>query len=160
MLVRMWSEKCEIHRNLKILCIWPEYGEKTPFLESPVLKCISGNPSAIVNTSIWLCWTLTFHFHCACSFSTLSIKRKYAGCFKRNCAVEWNYYYYYYYKQGKVHPITGHEGPEAEYGYSSTHSLTSLLDGSGWSLPHPDHFIPQNETWYLLYRRLSGPQGW
>jgi len=28
------------------------------------------------------------------------------------------------------------------------------------SPPHPGHFIPQNETQYLLYRRLSGPQGW
>jgi len=23
-------------------------------------------------------------------------------------------HYNYYYKQGKVHPVTGHEGPEAE----------------------------------------------
>jgi hypothetical protein len=75
-------------------------------------------------------------------------------------------FYYYYcccyccYKQGKVHLITGHEGPKAELRYSSTLSLISVLDGSGWSLQHPGHFIPQNETWYLLHRRLSGPWGW
>ena len=31
--------------------------------------------------------------------------------------------------KGKVHPRTGHEGPEGEYMYSSTPSLTSTLDG-------------------------------
>jgi len=31
--------------------------------------------------------------------------------------------------KGKVHPRTGHEGPEGEYRYSSTLSLTSALDG-------------------------------
>jgi len=33
--------------------------------------------------------------------------------------------------KGKVHPRTGHEGPEVEQRYSSTLSLTSALDG-GW----------------------------
>ena len=33
--------------------------------------------------------------------------------------------------KGKIHPITGHEGPEMEYRYSSTLSLTSALDGVG-----------------------------
>ena len=32
---------------------------------------------------------------------------------------------------GKVHPRTSHEGPEGEYRYSSTLSLTSALDGVG-----------------------------
>jgi hypothetical protein len=32
--------------------------------------------------------------------------------------------------KGKVHPGTGHEGPDGEYRYSSTLSLTSALDGS------------------------------
>jgi len=31
--------------------------------------------------------------------------------------------------KGKVHPRTGHEGPEVEQRYSSTLSLTSLLEG-------------------------------
>ena len=34
-------------------------------------------------------------------------------------------------KKGKDHPRTGHEGPEGEYKYSSTLSLTSALDGGG-----------------------------
>ena len=33
--------------------------------------------------------------------------------------------------KGKVHPIAGHEGPEGEYRYSSTLSLTSALDEMG-----------------------------
>jgi hypothetical protein len=31
--------------------------------------------------------------------------------------------------KGKVHPITGHKGPEGEYRYRFTLSLTSSLDG-------------------------------
>jgi hypothetical protein len=42
----------------------------------------------------------------------------------------------------KVHLITGHEGPEVEYRYSSTLSLTSAIDGDGWSTPRPGRFIP------------------
>jgi len=33
--------------------------------------------------------------------------------------------------KGKVHPRTGHEGPEGEKRYSRTLSLTSALDGVG-----------------------------
>jgi hypothetical protein len=44
--------------------------------------------------------------------------------------------------KGKGHPITGHEGPEVEYRYSSNLSLTSVLDGGGWSMPRPGHFTP------------------
>jgi hypothetical protein len=33
--------------------------------------------------------------------------------------------------KGKGQPITGHEGPEVKYRYSSTLSLTSALDGVG-----------------------------
>jgi len=39
------------------------------------------------------------------------------------------------YSKGKVHPRTGHEGAEEEQRYSSTLSLTSALDGGGWSTP-------------------------
>jgi hypothetical protein len=60
---------------------------------------------------------------------------------------------------GKVYPRTGHKGPEGEYRYSFTLSLTSALDGGGWSLPHPSHFAPRKETQYPLYMRLCGPQG-
>jgi hypothetical protein len=47
--------------------------------------------------------------------------------------------------KGKVHPRTGHEGPEGEKMYSSTLSLTSVLDGGGWSTPHSGHFTPGND---------------
>jgi hypothetical protein len=46
--------------------------------------------------------------------------------------------------KGKVHPRTGHDGPERENRYSSTLSLTSALDGGGWSTPRPGRFTPGN----------------
>jgi rRNA maturation protein Nop10 len=58
----------------------------------------------------------------------------------------------------KVHPRTDHEGPEGEYRYSYTLSLTSALDGGEWSTPRPGRFTPGKETRYPLYRRLCGPQ--
>ena len=48
--------------------------------------------------------------------------------------------------KGKVHPRTDHEGPEGEERYSSTLSLTSALDGCGWSTPRPGYFTPGKET--------------
>ena len=45
--------------------------------------------------------------------------------------------------KGKVHPRTGHKGPKGEWGYSSTLSLISALDGGGWSMPRPGRFTPQ-----------------
>jgi hypothetical protein len=36
-----------------------------------------------------------------------------------------------------------HEGVLGEWRYSSTHSLTSTLDGSEWSASHPGHFTPR-----------------
>ena len=60
--------------------------------------------------------------------------------------------------KGKGHPITGHEGPEGELRYSSTLSLTSVLDSvSGHSLV-PTALLP-GKTRYPLYNRLDGPQG-
>jgi len=47
--------------------------------------------------------------------------------------------------KGKVHPITDHEGPEVEYRYSSTLSLTPAPDGSGWSMPHLGCFTPEKD---------------
>jgi hypothetical protein len=44
--------------------------------------------------------------------------------------------------KGKVHPRTGHEGPEGEERCSSTLSLTSALDKGDWSTPLPDCFTP------------------
>jgi hypothetical protein len=38
-------------------------------------------------------------------------------------------------------------------------SLTSALDGDGWSLPRPGYFTLREETRYPLYRRLGGPHG-
>ena len=44
--------------------------------------------------------------------------------------------------KGKVHPRTGHEGPEGEEMYSSTLPSTMALDMGGWSAPRPDRITP------------------
>ena len=60
---------------------------------------------------------------------------------------------------GKVYPITRHEGPEREEQCSSTPSLTSALYGGGWPTPRPRRFTPEMSR-YPLYRKVGGPQGW
>ena len=57
-----------------------------------------------------------------------------------------------------VRPRTGHEGPEGEYSYTSTLSLTSALDAGAWLTPRHGHFTPGKETRYPLYRRMDGPE--
>jgi hypothetical protein len=42
--------------------------------------------------------------------------------------------------------------------HSSVFSLSSALDGSDWSTPHPGRFNPGKETRYLFCRSLYGPQ--
>jgi hypothetical protein len=43
--------------------------------------------------------------------------------------------------------------------YSSTHSLTSALDGGEWSTSRPGRFTPRERApWYPLDSRLGGPQ--
>lgn len=59
----------------------------------------------------------------------------------------------------KVHPVTGHEGPEVEWKYSSICSLTSVLDGGRCLMPYLSHFTPGKETRHSSYRRLGGAQG-
>jgi hypothetical protein len=52
-----------------------------------------------------------------------------------------------------------HEGMLGEWRYSSTHSLTSVLDGCEWSASRPGRFTHRkNSPWYPLDRRLGGPQ--
>jgi hypothetical protein len=41
--------------------------------------------------------------------------------------------------------------------YSSTLSLTTVLDGGGWSMTRRGCFIP-GKTQYPLYRRIGGSQ--
>ena len=61
--------------------------------------------------------------------------------------------------QFTVHPVTCHESPEGSYRYSSTISLTSVLDEGGWSTPRPGRFTPGKEARCRFYRRLGGRQG-
>ena len=60
--------------------------------------------------------------------------------------------------KGKIHPITGHEGPEGDQMYRSSRSLTSALDWVGGQL-HAPAALPLGKTRYPLYRRLGGPHG-
>ena len=68
---------------------------------------------------------------------------------------------YVLYKVGRFHPFTGHEGPQGEQRYSSTlFQMTSALEGGKRSASRPGSTLPPGKTWYPLYRRLGGPQGW
>ena len=61
--------------------------------------------------------------------------------------------------KGKLHPRTVHEGPDGEKRYSSSISLTSVLDGVWWLTPrHAPAVLPSGKTRYPLYR-MGGPQG-
>jgi hypothetical protein len=65
--------------------------------------------------------------------------------------------------EGEIHPRTGHEGPEGELRYSSTLSLTSVLDGVGGQRHAPAALPPGNrhgtyctEDWV---DPMAGPDG-
>jgi len=47
--------------------------------------------------------------------------------------------------KGEACPGTDHEGPEGEYRYSSTLSLTWALDWGGLSTPRPGCFTPRKD---------------
>jgi len=53
--------------------------------------------------------------------------------------------------KGTVHPTAGHEGPEGEYSYSFTLSLTSAQDKGEWSTPRAARFTPGNDTVTIVY---------
>jgi hypothetical protein len=61
--------------------------------------------------------------------------------------------------KGKDHTGTSHEGPKGKRWYSSTLSLTSALDGVGWSMLRSGCFTLGKETQCPLYRRLGGAPG-
>ena len=62
-------------------------------------------------------------------------------------------------EKGTFRPATGHEGLEVEKRYSSTLSLTSVLQSGGWLTPRPGRFTLGKETRYPFYRKLGGPEG-
>ena len=59
--------------------------------------------------------------------------------------------------QDKIHPRPGHDGPVGEYRYSSTLSLTPVLDGVGGQR-HVAAALPPGKTRYPFYRRLVDPR--
>jgi hypothetical protein len=58
----------------------------------------------------------------------------------------------------KVYPTTDHEGLEVEYRYSSTLSLTSALDGGGWSTPRLSCFTPRERPCVCCLGAWVGPR--
>jgi hypothetical protein len=61
-------------------------------------------------------------------------------------------------KLSEFYPRTGHEGPEEEWMYNCTLSLTSALDTGGWSSLLPAALPPEMSR-CPLNRRLGGSQG-
>jgi len=47
--------------------------------------------------------------------------------------------------KSKVHPRTGHEGPESEQKHLSTLSIASALDAGGWSTSRPSRSLPMGK---------------
>ena len=64
--------------------------------------------------------------------------------------------------KGKIHNITGNEGPEGEYGCNSTLSSTSSLDKGEWLRPCPGRFTPGNDAVPIAHEAgwASGPVWW
>jgi len=58
--------------------------------------------------------------------------------------------------EGTFHPIIGYEGREGGERYSSSLSLTSALNGGGWSMTRPSCFTSGKEIRYLLNTRMGG----
>jgi hypothetical protein len=52
--------------------------------------------------------------------------------------------------KGKGHPITSPEGPDLEWWYSFTLSVTSVLYGDEWSKPRPGRFTPGKDPVSIL----------
>jgi hypothetical protein len=80
--------------------------------------------------------------------------------YKHNTLLHFKHFSYMirpYKFKGKGHPRTGYEGPEVEYRYTSTLSLTSALDGVG-SQRHVPAVLSPGKNRYPLYRRLGGRQ--
>ena len=66
--------------------------------------------------------------------------------------------------KGKVYSRTGHEGPEGEYRYSSTPSLTSALDGVDGKRHTPTALPPEKRPGTHCIEGSVGPRsgldGW
>jgi hypothetical protein len=61
--------------------------------------------------------------------------------------------------KGKVHPRTGHEGPEGEWSYSSTLSVTPALDGVDGQRYTPAALYPRERPGTRCIGGWVGPRG-
>ena len=65
-------------------------------------------------------------------------------------------------KKGKgiVTPLQARLWPRGWVEVQLYSSKTLALEGGEWSAARPGRTLALGKTWYPLYRRLSGPQGW
>jgi hypothetical protein len=62
--------------------------------------------------------------------------------------------------KGKGHPVACHEGPDRGQRYSSTLSVTSVIDGGGWSTPRPSRLASrEREERFARVRKISPSPG-
>jgi len=61
-------------------------------------------------------------------------------------------------RQVKKSKVAGHEGPKVWVRYSPTLSLTSALDGDGWSTPRPGLFTPGKDSVPILKEAGWAPE--
>jgi hypothetical protein len=60
-------------------------------------------------------------------------------------------------KKGKIRSRSAIKGPELKYRYSSTLTLTSSLNGCGWSTPRPGRFTSGNEPVSVVHEAGWAP---
>jgi hypothetical protein len=98
--------------------------------------------------SCWLIWGNIFSW----LITKIYISRERQGI-EHQCTVPWPQ------RCLDNHPKTDHETWKKEYGYTSTHSLTSALDAGGWTTPHTGRSTVGKGTQCSFYRRLCGQEG-
>jgi len=57
-------------------------------------------------------------------------------------------------------PVTGPVWPRGWVEVQLYSSITAALEGGECSAARPGRTLPPGKTWYQLYRRPGGPQGW
>jgi hypothetical protein len=61
--------------------------------------------------------------------------------------------------KANVNPLNAYADTDGRRRHSSNSFALSVLQGGGWSAPHPGRFTP-GKTQYPLCRRKDGPRGW
>ena len=114
-----------------------------------VASTLLTHDDSLDSTRLWQCVSISARGHCKQAKQSLP----------RLCESDWSRLDSVSGSECKLRLVTGHEGPQCEYRYSSTLSLTIALEDVGWLTPRPGRFNPGKDTRYPLHRRLGGPQG-